>query len=93
MSVKTPKIPCPKCKGNGRVDMGKELLQTLDLVKTFEKNGEDATAPEIHLLLGDPYLSSTTAINNRLNDLVALGFLTRERHGKTWVYSIVKGKK
>lgn len=79
-------IQCPKCHGEGKIPMGDELHAALAAVKSKKR----ITAPELYHIIKTPWISPTAA-NNRLNDLVALGFLERHREGKTWVYTEKKG--
>lgn len=80
-----PTFPCPKCAGVGKLALNKFLLETLQTVKKLR----GATAKEIHFALNAGENIHTTAINNRLEDLRALGLVIRNRSedGKSWVYS------
>ena len=75
------KIKCPRCEGAGEIELSEDLMKTL---KALNK---PATADKISEVLG--WCGHTTAINNRLEDLRALGFVSRTRIGRCWLYSKV----
>lgn len=77
-----PKVPCWHCNGSGRVLLSDELLETLEALKTRKT----ASARDLFLTL--KLNCHPTAMNNRLEDLRGLGFLTRKRDGKRWLYRI-----
>lgn len=83
MSTAT-KIKCPKCRGTGRADLTYELQNTLDVVRMLKT----ATSEKIAERLKWP--GSPTAINNRLDNLLKLGLVTRVRTGKWFAYSVAK---
>lgn len=72
-------MPCRRCSGCGRVDLPEELQATLDVVRA---------GPITARMLSKAMRGrSPTAANNRLEDLRALGFVTRAQHGKAWFYT------
>ncbi len=78
---KTPLIQCHHCHGTGEVPLSDDMLATLNAVRFLK----EATAPQVASRLkwkGEP-----TAINNRLTDLMALGFLKRRRQSRFFLYS------
>lgn len=81
MSDMKPTIQCPTCSGTGRAPLQEALQETLDVLPrrgTF-------TAGAIHEKI--PGTVTINAVNNRLEDLRALGILKRERNGRFWSYS------
>lgn len=84
MSVRVPvapdTMPCRRCGGCGRVDLPEELQATLDVVRA---------GPITARMLSKAMRGrSSTAANNRLEDLRALGFVTRAQYdGKAWLYT------
>lgn len=82
--MKRPLVPCSRCEGCGKVELPYELWQTLQLVA----RNRSVTAIEVHRLLRMGG-SSTTAANNRLEDLRRLGLLERFRGaGRCWHYQL-----
>lgn len=67
-----------------------ELFATLQSVRKLKK----ATAEQVMNDIG--WRGVVTAINNRLRDLMELGYVKREKapevtgHGRTWLYSPAK---
>lgn len=80
-----PQVCCPRCAGGGKVRLSDELLAVLNLA-TLTKG---ITAVSVQNRIDRSGLFNTTAFNNRLNDLLELGLLRRERQGKTWFYFAV----
>lgn len=75
------KVPCRHCNGKGSNPLAKELSDTLALFKGAKQfNSEEAQQA---LGLGD---ISRNAINNRLEDLRALGLIDRIRKGRSFYY-------
>lgn len=77
-----PSVKCPQCNGCGRKPLGDELFS----VYASAYNGGQVTAVGLSKTVGRKV--SVTAMNNRLEDLRALGLLTRERIGRRWHYKI-----
>lgn len=78
--MKPPTIICPTCHNCGTIPMPEKLTETL---RAFTGTKE--------LIAADFTKGSkvgTTAHNNRLEKLRAMGFLKRRRQGKTWFYSL-----
>lgn len=74
------KIKCPKCEGNGEIDMPSTHARTLRL---FTKSS-DLSADVARDKLGEDI--TVNALNGRLEDLRELGRLDRYREGKTYFY-------
>lgn len=74
-------VPCRACDGRGRVPLPRESRETLALLRRRgASSGADvARASNI----------KHTAANQRLERLRGLGFVTRERDGKEWIYTAV----
>lgn len=89
MSKKTntakPLIECPKCGGSGEVELGDELMEVLRVTAGMRK----ITAPAVFKRLNYQG-SSPFAINNRLTELKRLGFYSRRREGRTFVYKQIR---
>jgi len=77
-----PIIECHRCHGKGQVEMSDELFETLKAV------GKESTVDNVLTKL--KWRGHPTAINNRLEELRALGFLSRVRIGRQWQYSTAK---
>lgn len=78
-SVKVPVMPCPTCQTEGYIALSDGLEFTLNEVVSTPW----VSASE---LLDRHTGISVTAINNRLEHLRELGFLIRQRRGKSWIY-------
>lgn len=75
----TLKIKCPKCKGKGAIALSPPLRETLSFIKAHP----GTTAPEIWEARKNHMV--TTAVNRRLDHLLALGFVRRKQlDAKTW---------
>lgn len=74
-------IDCPGCEGSGKVELHEHLRETLDWIPS-----RGATSA-YELLNEHPHVGQPSAFNNRLERLRGLGLVTRQRHGKTWLYS------
>lgn len=70
-------IDCPRCEGHGKIPLTFYLQCTLEKVAK-----EGAIAEDIAAKLK----STSSAISNRLVDLLLLGLVKRKREGKYWVY-------
>lgn len=78
---KRPQIECPKCSGEGRIALTDALFETLAALS----RGKSLSASEArHLVLS---VVTTSAMNNRLEELRTLGLVKRVRCGKVWKYS------
>jgi hypothetical protein len=81
-----PLIQCRACAGTGMVELSQELFDVYAMLKLL---GE-ATAAVIHFRLRASRSTTGrvghTAINNRLEDLRALGFAKRWKEGRQMVY-------
>jgi predicted transcriptional regulator len=81
-------IPCDGCNGSGRAPLPIPLQETLDAVRQGH-----ATAPAIYRALNQGDIDPT-AINRRLDRLLALGFVTREMGRKTaYIYTATPTKR
>lgn len=81
-----PTIECAACGGSGRVQLPDHLLRTLLIVKAAKAG---VVACEVAAQLdfdGHTIAISSNAASNRLSALLELGFVHRQREGKTWVY-------
>lgn len=76
---KTPLVKCPECAGIGEVPLKPELLETL---LALPRAGMHAA--EVAAVLKSN--NTTNAMNNRLEDLRALGLVKRTRRAKFWIY-------
>lgn len=76
-------IACPKCKGEGTVPLPHVLKVTLEDVKRHPETTTYAIAKRL------PVRVEPTAIHNRLNALIQLGLVKREKslRGKFFRYS------
>ena len=84
MTRPLPQIPCPKCHGKGTAALSPKLAVTLIAVRTMKQ----ATAKGVFdtiISKGSPL--GVTAFNRRLEMLVELGVLKRERKWRDVVYS------
>lgn len=80
-----PDIQCSCCAGAGTVKLPQPLYRVIVAVREGHQ-----TASEIYEALGESTVK-VTSINNRLEDLRAMGFLTRKkRDQKTFEYSITQ---
>lgn len=78
-------VCCPKCSGTGRLRLQTEFPQLDEIMDLLHAHGP-LTAPEILPLVKRKVRPS--AINNRLENLRRSGFVTREKDGRQWRYSI-----
>lgn len=76
-------MPCKHCDGSGFVELSEHLRDTLSKFQP----GKQLRACDVFDMM--PFLMPTTinAINNRLEDLRAMGLLKRERRGRFYYYS------
>lgn len=72
-------ITCPTCKGEGKAPLFRALAETLAVLHPKAL----LSTPEVASLVGDPYLTSPTAITNRLAALKTLNLVVSEKRGKT----------
>lgn len=79
------RIKCCKCDGKGEIPLPAHLERTLSAVGSGLK-----TTEQIYRRDPDRKKISRNAINNRLNDLLELGLITRYRLGKFITYSEAK---
>jgi Mn-dependent DtxR family transcriptional regulator len=64
--------------------MGRDYHETLQvLVKSKSEMSTAQVAERLH------WDGGITAINNRLSDLERMGFLTRRRSGRVWLYKAI----
>lgn len=91
--MKHPVIPCPHCNGTGAFKLPWRLnwcLQALDMAPSNR-----ATCEWLHFMWSkqcspERRKVGITVFNNRLEELRALGFVTRTRQGKFWIYQLKK---
>lgn len=79
---KTPRITCPTCHGTGQSELSPVLAETFLVVKRLKK----ASAVQVKKYIPDEVTGS--AINNRLDDMLAMGLLGRKKVGKTYYYFV-----
>ena len=87
MGISTLTRPCRVCRGTGRIPVADHLLRVLSLlarkpgtaIELRERSGGDAK-----------FAPTAKAFNGRLEELRALGMVTREKVGREWVYHEVK---
>lgn len=82
-------ITCPKCHGTGRTLLTPDLTRTLEIVR--QKGKIDAVS--LREIMDGEHAFHATAYNNRLNELMELGFVTRTRSGRVWLYEVTKNGK
>jgi predicted transcriptional regulator len=73
-------ITCTTCDGKGIMPLPESLAQTLS-----EMRGKTTSEKLAKKIPG----VSRNAQNNRLEKLRRLNLVTRERHGKEWIYTTV----
>lgn len=74
-------MACPRC-GVGRIPIPDHLFRTLTIIRHLKR----ASATQVHGEASERLVVG--AINNRLSKLHRLGFLTRRREGRAWIYSV-----
>lgn len=79
-----PRVTCTKCKGDGTIELSDEYMIVLRATAGMRK----ITAPGVAARI--KWVGHITAINNRLQDLLKLGFYSRRREGRTFVYKQIK---
>ena len=82
-----PLVKCGHCDGTGEVPMPLALLRVLEAVR--EGN---TTANKVYQHLQGGEDVKQTAINNRLEYLRQMGFLSMQRQGRFNVYAVVEQK-
>lgn len=82
--MKMPTVACAHCDGTGRVPLVPSLAMTLIRLRAMGPTRPGALARSLG--------TGSTAMNNRLEKLRALGLVTRERHPQRgWIYAPCKG--
>ena len=81
-----PEITCHCCDGAGKVKLPVVLFRVLQAVEQGHNTSKAVTE-----YLSDEDVQQT-AITNRLNDLTDLGFLSKVKGGKRFVYSKAEQK-
>lgn len=82
MNSEIPKVKCESCDGTGEVELDQTLLETLKIVRKLGR----ATASEVYAHKDFKDKVVLTAVNNRLDELFNLGFLTRSKCSRQWMY-------
>jgi hypothetical protein len=77
-------IQCPHCLGHGEIPLADIYVDVLIVVRS---HAEIETLDVLEKL--DEKINPS-ALCNRLYRLMELGFVTRRRHGKCWVWKAVK---
>lgn len=80
MKPKQITIKCECCGGTGKRPLSGDMHETLEAVMHLK----NAHAAQVCEAIG--HTCTQEAMSNRLADLMRLGFLTRKRNGKYWVY-------
>lgn len=80
-------IECPKCDGKGKIALPEKLRATL---RTLTWMGSGHALDVIRRMPKERGRITVNAINNRLEDLLELGFVTFVKEGKFKVYSPIK---
>ncbi len=73
-------IQCECCGGTGKRPLSGDMHETLEAVMHLK----NAHAAQVCEAIG--HTCTQEAMSNRLADLMRLGFLTRKRRGKFWLY-------
>ena len=81
-SRKIPEIICDCCNGKGLVPLSREMWDTLQGVRAMKAICSADLAAHL------TWPGHVTAINNRLVKLMKLGFHTRHKAGKMYVYKL-----
>ena len=79
------RVPCSSCGGTGHVPLVPSLSETLDALRDGPRTAE-SLAHELNVW-------NTTAMNNRLEKLRALGLVSRVRVVRGYVYAARGGEK
>jgi len=77
-------IECHHCNGDGMIPLSDDMQLTLNAALKMRR----ITVVELAEKLA--WKGHITAINNRMTDLMKLGFFTRKREGRDFVYTPVK---
>ena len=78
---KNPLVTCTKCNGEGMTELSDEYMSVILAASRLKKITASAIAKKIK------WVGHPTAINNRLTDLMHMGFFSRCREGRTFVYT------
>jgi len=78
----TPTETCPRCGGEGRIEISDDLVGALGFVRKHP----GSTVAEVQAALDPAGNFHTTAFNNRLEGLRKLNLVTRVRAGRNWQY-------
>ena len=78
-----PKVVCHHCNGEGKLALSAEMWETLTTLRQMKASHAEPLARALK------WPGHITAINNRLVKLMELGFVTRHRAGKMFVYKPV----
>lgn len=83
-------VSCPRCHGTGRAPLKADLQATLDAARGLAERGRALTAIAVAAQLDAPV--GPTAINARMEALVAAGFLRRRprREKRRITYELVE---
>ncbi len=81
---KNPLVTCTKCQGEGMTELSDEYMSVIRAASGMKKITAVAVAKKIK------WVGHVTAINNRLTDLMDMGFFSRRREGRTFVYTQTK---
>lgn len=78
-----PRVACHHCNGSGKLPLSAEMWDTLQTVRRLQETDAAEMAQALE------WKGHVTAMNNRLADLMRLGFLRRTKEGKRWMYRAV----
>lgn len=79
-------MTCPTCAGRGTVELPEGMRDVLAYLR-LAHSAMTATAIRDGLVRIGKGRVRTTTINNRLEDLRSLGYVTRVREGRAYLYS------
>lgn len=83
--MKSKQVTCHHCGGSGQINLSPDFQVTLEAVAKLKSVSPEQVAKAIR------YAGATvTTINNRLTFLLKNGFVTRQKQGKTFFYSVAK---
>lgn len=84
--VSVMQVMCSRCHGSGKTELSKQYE---DAWRCLEEMGGVGTVQSVAARLN--WDGVMTAVNNRLNDMVEMGLLSRHRDGGVqWTYKLVR---
>lgn len=86
-------IQCSQCDGRGEIPLPEALSDVLHIVKNHARGIScGVRAAEVLAICADRKRVKISAINNRLVKLESLGLVSREKHGKEFLWSPAFGE-